>query len=124
MKEARSRPARTRCVHAGDDASAKASSNPLVISGTTRQSHALQRRSKPGQKLLTPLTKNIEAPPRTLLLGRCDAEGRLRYVGRMAARAAALAHAQPAGRAPMLGRGRAAHPARPFLLHFSQGTWT
>ncbi|MET9359041.1 hypothetical protein ABZY14_39980 [Streptomyces sp. NPDC006617] len=58
---ARPRPARTRCVHEGDDASAKAASNPLFISGTTRQFHALRRRSAPGPKPPASLTKNIEA---------------------------------------------------------------
>ncbi len=62
-KEARSRPARTRCDHEGDNASAKAASNPLIISDTTRQSHAPRRRSNPGPTLPTRLTKDIEAPP-------------------------------------------------------------
>ncbi|SDE26899.1 hypothetical protein SAMN05216505_1246 [Streptomyces prasinopilosus] len=47
-KEASSRPARTRCDHEGDDAPpVKAAANPLIISGTTRQSHAPRRRSNP-----------------------------------------------------------------------------
>jgi len=62
-KEARSRPARARCVHEGDDASAKAASNPPIISGTTRPSHAPRRRSNLGPNLTTRLTKNDRGTP-------------------------------------------------------------
>ncbi len=62
-KEARSRPARTRRVHEGEDAPAKAASNPLVISGTTRRSHAAGSSPTFGTEAATSLPKGTEAAP-------------------------------------------------------------
>lgn len=49
-EEARARPARTRCAHEGDDASAKAAFNPLVISGmnqtVSRSTEKIEPRSE------------------------------------------------------------------------------
>ncbi|MCF0086483.1 hypothetical protein B0E37_01537 [Streptomyces sp. MH192] len=63
VKEARSRPARTRCGHEGDDASAKAASNPLIISGTTRQSHAPEEDRTPAGAAHTLDEEHRGTPP-------------------------------------------------------------